>query len=396
MCRKIMKIIKLLSISACFLAPCSYATENINQPKLKEIVDSAIEPLIQKNGIPGMAIAVTVDGKNYFTNYGVVSKETQQRVTSETLFELGSISKTLTATLAAYAQRNGNLSLSDSPSKYLPYLRGSSFDKVSLLDLGTHTAGGFPLQVPDSVQNTDQLMDYFKHWQPAYAAGTQRTYSNLSIGMLGMITAKSMHTSFEDAIEKNLFPKLGMTRSFIKLPIDRMKDYAQGYTKKDEPIRLKAGILGSEAYGIKSNAVDMIRFVEANMQVIKLDDKLQGAITDTHKGYFRSGEMTQSLIWEQYPYPVELKRVLAGNAEAMIFQTNIATKLNPPLQPQANVLINKTGSTNGFAAYVAFIPAKKIGIVMLANKNYSSEDRVTAAYQILTQLDGQMVQKTKR
>jgi beta-lactamase class C len=50
------------------------------------------------------------------------------------------------------------------------------------------------------------------------------------------------------------------------------------------------------------------------------------------------------------------------------------------------VLINKTGSTNGFASYVAFVPAQKLGIVMLANKNYPIAQRVTAAYQILTKL----------
>ena len=97
--------------------------------------------------------------------------------------------------------------------------------------------------------------------------------------------------------------------------------------------------------------------------------------------------MTQDLIWEQYPYPVELKRVLAGNSSTMINEATPATQLRTPLPPQANVLINKTGSTNGFAAYVAFIPAKKMGIVILANKRYGIDQRVTAAYEILTQLD---------
>src|SRR5207253_7007235 len=350
----------------------SDVADDLDKPVVTETVDKIIRPLMQADNIPGMAIAVAIDGKITFFNYGVASRETLQPVTNETLFEIGSISKTFTATLAAYAHVNGNLSLSESVSKYLPSLRGSSFDKISLLNLGTHTSGGLPLQVPETIKNTDELMDYLKHWQPTHDAGTYRTYSNVSIGLLGMITAKSMHRPFEDAMEKELLPSLGMTRSYIKVPTDQMNRYAQGYTCEDKPIRVSPGVLASEAYGIKSCMSDMIRFLIANMQPAPLgsgekDDRLQHAITDTHTGYFTAGEMTQDLIWEQYPYPVELERVLAGNSYAMIFEATVATKLDEPLLPQANVLINKTGSTNGFAAYVAFVPAETIGIVILAN-----------------------------
>ncbi|SAL23932.1 beta-lactamase [Caballeronia udeis] len=344
---------------------------------------------MQEYKIPGMAVAVTINGESYFFNYGVASLETRRPITNETLFEMGSDSKTFTATLASYAQVNGKLSLSDNASKYLPSLRGSSFDNISLLNLGTHTAGGLPLQVPDGIHNTDQLMGYFRHWQPTYAASTYRAYSNPSIGMLGMIAARSMNESFDDAIEKTLFPMLGMTHSYINVPPDQMKDYAQGYTKQGAPIRLNAGVLSSEAYGVKSNTADMVRFIAANMQMIKIDSKLQRAIDNTHAGYFRSGEITQDLIWEQYPYPVELKQVLEGNSDRMILQATKATELIPPLQPQPNSLIDKTGSTNGFSSYLAFVPAQKLGIVILANKSYPIAQRVTAAYQILTQLGSQ-------
>jgi CubicO group peptidase (beta-lactamase class C family) len=391
-----MRLLKLFTAITCFLTANSYAAGDVDQSKIRETVDNAIRPVMQTFNIPGMAIAVTISGKKHFYNYGVASRETKHPITSETLFEIGSISKTFTATLAAYAQVNGKLSLSDSPSKYFPSLHGSSFDKVTLLDLGTHTSGGLPLQVPDNIKNTDHLIDYFKAWQPTYPAGTHRTYSNLSIGMLGMIAAKSMQGSFDDAIEKKLFHELGMMNSYINVPTGQMKDYAQGYTKKDAPVRMSPGVLASEAYAVKSCTVDMIGFIEANMQVTKLDGKLQRAIADTHKGYFKSGEMIQGLIWEQYPFPVELKQVLAGNSDTMTYQATIATRLSPPLPPQPDVLINKTGSTNGFAAYVAFIPAQKLGIVILANKNYPIDARVTAAYQILTALDSRTASKTER
>lgn len=384
--RKVTGMLKAISVLSCFIAASSHAAGDLDQSRVKQIVDSAVQPLLQKYAIPGMAIAVAVDGKNYFYNYGVASKETGQPVTNETLFEIGSVSKTFTATLASYAQVNGQLSLTGNVSKYLPALRGSSFDNVSLLNLGTHTAGGFPLQVPDDIHDNDQLMDYFKHWQPAYAAGTARTYANPSIGLLGVIVAKSMNESYEDAIEKKLFPELGMKHSYIKVPASQMKNYAQGYNKADAPVRLNPGVLAAEAYGVKTNTADLIRFIDANMQVLKLDEKLQRAINDTHTGYFKTGEMTQGLIWEMYPDSASLAQVLAGNSDAMIYQTNQVAKLSPPAPPQADVLINKTGATGGFGAYAAFIPARKMGIVMLANKSSPAEPRVTAAYQILEQL----------
>ena len=96
--------------------------------------------------------------------------------------------------------------------------------------------------------------------------------------------------------------------------------------------------------------------------------------------------MTQDLVWEQYPNPVELDSLLAGNSAKIIFEANPATELDPPSAPQDDVLINKTGSTNGFGAYVAFVTGKKIGIVVLANKSYPIDARVTAAYKILMRL----------
>jgi beta-lactamase class C len=96
--------------------------------------------------------------------------------------------------------------------------------------------------------------------------------------------------------------------------------------------------------------------------------------------------LTQDLIWEQYPYPVELRTLREGNAPAMALNATPATEIDPPQPPREDAWINKTGSTNGFGAYVAFIPQKRVGIVMLANKNFSIEDRVSAAYRIMSAL----------
>jgi beta-lactamase class C len=382
------RAVSLMTITAiaCTIATASHAADD-QKDRIKTAVDHTMAPVIAHNGIRGMAVGIVDGDEHYVFNYGVASTETGKPVTNETLFELGSVSKTLTATLASYSQVRGYLSLSDPTSRFLPSLQNSPFGNVTLLNLGTHTPGGLPLQVPDNISNNEQLMQYFKAWQPAYAAGTHRTYANPSIGTLGLIAAKSMGQDFDGLMQGQLFPTLGMKDTYIKVPAAKMPDYAQGYAKDGAPIRMAPGVLSSEAYGIKTTAADMNRFVEANMNLIRVNEKLQHAIANTHIGYFKAGPMTQDLIWEQYPYPVTLESLLSGNSPAMIFNATPVTEIKPPQEPQNNVWINKTGSTNGFGAYIAFIPQKRLGIVILANKNFPIDERVTAAYRILTSLE---------
>jgi beta-lactamase class C len=375
---------KLISYSAFALflgASHSFADERI-----EIIVKAAVEPVMQQQKIPGLAVAITVHGQPHYFNYGVASKENGKAVTENTLFEIGSVSKTFTATLAAYAQASGKLSLSDNASQVLPALRGSAFDNISVLQLGTYTAGGLPLQFPGEADRQDKMLGYFKQWKPTYAAGTHRQYSNPSLGLFGYLAAQSMGAPFDELMEKTLLPKLGLKHSYLKVPQDQMALYAQGYSKDDKPVRVEPGALDSEAYGVKTSAADLLRYVEANMNPASLEKPLQQAIASTHTGYYRVGEMTQGLGWELYNYPVTLDTLLAGNSSQMALEAHEVRWLTPPQPQRDTVLINKTGSTGGFGAYVAFIPAKDIGIVILANKNYPNPERIKIAYQILSAL----------
>ncbi|WP_321864947.1 class C beta-lactamase [Burkholderia cenocepacia] len=370
-----------------FVAACATATAGraaaVTQDDLHDTVTRQIAPLMKQYAIPGMAIGIVADGKPYVFDYGVMSKQTGKPVTGDTLFEIGSVSKTLTATLAADAQEGGELSLADPVAKYLPELQGKPFGVVTLLQLGTHTPGGTPLQVPDGIRDDAGLIRYLDAWRPAYAPGTHRKYSNVAIGMLGWLTAKAMHQDFATLMEQRLFPALGMTHTYIDVPAARMADYAQGYTKDGKPVRMTEGMLWQPAYGVRTTAADLLRFVQANMGMIQTAPRLQRAIERTHTGYFRAGPLTQDLIWEQYPYPVALPTLLVGNAPKMLFDAVPASAIQPPLAPNPATWINKTGSTGGFSTYVAFVPAKRIAIVMLANGNVPIEDRVKVAYRIL-------------
>lgn len=349
-------------------------------------VDGAFRPLLKKYDVPGMAVSVTAGGDQYFFNYGVASKDTNTPVTRDTIFEIGSVSKTFTATLTAYARTLGKISLDDHPGKYMPAVRGSAVDAATLRHLGTYTAGGLPLQFPDAVENDAEMTTYFREWTPSARPGDERRYSNPSIGLLGYVTSLAMGGDFASLVETRLFVSLGLSHSYIRVPAAQMDRYAWGYDSRNKPIRVNPGVFDAEAYGVKSTSADMIRFVEANIRPAKLETPMRQAIEGTHIGYFAVGGMVQGLGWEQYPYPIALDRLLAGNSAAMSMEANPAEAVERPDVAPAATLFNKTGSTNGFGAYVAFVPADQIGIVMLANKNFPNAARVTAAHAVLEAL----------
>jgi beta-lactamase class C len=198
-----------------------------------------------------------------------------------------------------------------------------------------------------------------------------------------------MNRNFADLIESEIFPKLGLGHSYIRVPQVAMKDYAWGYGKNNKPIRVSPGVFDVEAYGVKATAADMIHFVEANIRPDDLATPMRRAVEGTHVGYFRTGDMVQGLGWEQYAYPVTLDRLLAGNSDAMIMKASAAQQIMPPQPLSRPTLFNKTGSTNGFGSYAAFVPEKRVGIVMLANKNFPIPARITAAYAVLEVLSSQ-------
>lgn len=101
--------VRNLGAAALFLA----AGHCLAADDLRAVVDASIKPLMQQQSIPGLVVGIVKDGKTQYFNYGVASKDARQPVSENTLFEIGSVSKTFTATLAGYAVASGKLTLSD-------------------------------------------------------------------------------------------------------------------------------------------------------------------------------------------------------------------------------------------------------------------------------------------
>ena len=352
---------------------------------LAATLERVFRPLLAEHGIPGLAVAVTSGGRRHFAAFGVASKATGAPVTEHTVFEIGSLSKTFTATLAGLALARGAMRLEDHPGRYLPALRGTAIDAATLLHLGTYTAGGLPLQFPDGV--TDEgMLAYFRSWKPSAAPGRVRRYSNPSIGLFGHIAALASGRDFAALMPSDVFAALGLADTWLRVPPQALHRYAWGYDQAGRAIHVRPGVLDAQAYGVKTTAADMIRFVEANLQPSSLPPLLRQAVQATQLGHFRAGPLVQGLGWEHYVAPVRLDALLAGNAAVMALEPHEAKAIARPAAAAAGTWFNKTGSTNGFGAYIAFVPSLRAGIVLLANRNFPNAARVRAAHAVLQSL----------
>lgn len=353
--------------------------------RLAAQVDDIIRPLMAEYRIPGMAVGLSVDGEQHLFYYGLADLEASRAVDERTLFELGSISKLYTATLAAYAETQDVFALDDAASRHLAALAGSAFDDISLLELATYTAGGLPLQFPETLEGDEAMLEYFRDWRPDFAPGTHRLYSNPSIGLLGYITAERLAQPFDEAMAEHVFAPLGIEHSFFEVPADEREHYAYGYSPSDAPLRVNPGLLDAQAYGLKATASDVLRFLEAHRAGAPTAP-LQAAMNTTQAGYFTLGDMAQGLGWERYAAPAALEQLTAGSALEVVLEPNAVERMAPPLPPSTAGWLHKTGATNGFGSYVAIAPDERISVVLLANRNYPNAARIEAAYRLVERM----------
>jgi beta-lactamase class C len=374
-----------LALPVCLIS-CSLPVYAVDEAELAAIVDTAFAPLMETYNVPGLSVGVTLGGEHYFFNYGVASLESGEPVTEHTLFELGSISKTFTGLLGGYAMVQGALALNDVPSRHIPEFAGTPIDQATLKHLGTYTAGGLPLQFPGGVATDDEALAYLASWKPDAAPGEVRRYSNPSIGFFGHLTARALGGDFVELLQDRIIRRLGLMETFVHVPESHIDSYAWGYSASNQAIRVNPGPFDDEAYGVKSSALDMIAFLDANLDPERFMPDLERAIEATHVPHFKVGPMAQGLGWEQMPYPSSAEELLAGNSRTMVMEANPALELTPDQETQGDVLYYKAGSTNGFGAYVLFVPKEEVGVVMLANKNVFMPARINAMYSTIEAL----------
>lgn len=184
-------------------------------------LDRFIKKKMASTGVPGVAVGIQFKGKEYTKGYGVTNVDYPLPVDAETLFQIGSTTKTFTATAMMRLVEQGKVNLADPIRKYLPdfSLRDKTVSrKATVLNLFTHTGGWLGDHFEDHGRGDDALtrivekMSKLKQLTPP---GEVFSYNNAAFYVAGRIVERVTKKPYESAIKELLFSPLGMTHSFF-------------------------------------------------------------------------------------------------------------------------------------------------------------------------------------
>lgn len=197
-------------------------------------IDNFVRARMTENHIPGAAIAVIKNGKVVRSKgYGTASVEFNVPVTEDTVFEIGSVSKQLTAAGIMLLVEDGKIVLDEKISKYLPNTP-DIWAEVSVRNLLTHTSGVKSYSSLDGFELNRRLKrdDFTKLLgvQPLdFPTGTKYSYSNSGYSLLGYIIEKISGKSYWDFMRERIFKPLEMSKTGDRDPKYVIPNRATGY-----------------------------------------------------------------------------------------------------------------------------------------------------------------------
>ena len=196
-------------------------------------IDSVVHAEMASQKIPGTAVAVIRAGQTiHAKGYGFANVEHRVPVTTQTIFQSGSVGKQFTSTAVMQLVEAGKLGLDDPIAKYLPDAPATWRD-ITIRHLLTHTSG-----IPDY---TTDAFDYRRDYTEdelvklAYAvtlefpAGSRWNYSNTGYVLLGAIIRKAGGRFYGDHLAEHVFKPAGMTSARVITEADIVPNRAAGY-----------------------------------------------------------------------------------------------------------------------------------------------------------------------
>lgn len=337
---------------ACILLLLPLFVSGQQTEKMSMQLDSLFESYF-KSGEPGGAVLLVKDGNIIYKNgFGVADLKTKEPITLQTLFNIGSISKTFVAYGILKLASQQKLSLQDDVLKYFPGFKNKEIArKVKLYHLLTHTSG-----IPDSRPVKEQHDFYLtakdeENFAPLmqtdsleFEPGTKYHYSNPAFNGLALIIEKIAGQKWQNYIFSAIFKPSGMKTSTITDGPHPETGVSHGYVlsngKKfeeldygEEPTFAAAG-----NGGVWSSAEELWNYEQAIQQNIFLDSNWTG------------------LSRTRYSFP-EWKDSIPSRLGLSWFITK---------ELEQNI-IGHTGSQGGFISDYCWLPDKKIFYVLLCN-----------------------------
>ena len=330
---------------------------------VREIVTENLAPLTTADQPGGVAAATYVAGRMQFFNFGFADKAEGRPVTPDTLFNIGSVRKLFEATLVALGVLRGELRLDDPVDKYLPELHGGYIRRVTIGQLATHTSGLLlPADHPpwlSAPYSLAEFIDALNAWTPPAGEepGKQRIYSHAGYILLQLTLERRYGVPIEQLVENRILTPLGMHSTLIAergrdnraiMSPELLEKAVQGYSEHGVPVGLpgnQQGYFDFPGTGqMFSTARDLAIFMAACIDGDVADPQLRDALRMTQREAFHvDPEFGQAMAWED---------VNLGDV----------------------AIVDKPGGLNNASAYVGLVPAKRIGLLLLANRGEFSHE----------------------
>jgi len=364
--------------------PICAAAAHVQSSQDEMVITDIVKRLMKDNQVPGVAVEVFANGKPHSYYFGYANPVKKTPITADTIFEIGSVSKLITSLLLAQLIDVNKVHLNDPIKKYVRDLP-ETFDDITLQDLATHTAG-LSFNVPDEVKSSADLKKYLSQWTPTDAPEEAWTYSNFGVGLLGYALQNASHKEAPDLLyQRHVLSVLGMTSTKFAVPSNMKRLYAQGFNAEGQPVKAEPLGLFPSAWGLKSSPQDMQRFLKAAIGLSGTPISILYPMRMTQSGYVKLPDSFQGLGWQIH--------LINDDAQALLNPSQIydhgtleVDQVFAKPNFNGNALIDKTGATKGFRTYIALIPNKHTGIVILTNKYIPSTQLVSAGRKILFKL----------
>lgn len=264
-----------LLLASCLFLVINDLVAQVAPDSVKKDIKQAVISQINNKASVGTVVASWDNSQEDYFAYGLANITNKQPITKQSVFEIGSITKTFTSLMLAELVVTGKVKLDDPVQKFLPdsvHMPAFNSQPITLIDLATHTSG-LP-RLPDNLKPKDpqnpyadyglkELYTFLKTYQLKRAVGTYE-YSNLGVGLLGhtltLITGKSYEQLLQDVICKPLKMTETSTRNTSSY-------LTVGHSDSSPVAHWDFGILAG-AGAIRSNAEDMMRYVKAEMGIL--------------------------------------------------------------------------------------------------------------------------------